>query len=267
MTLRQVVLIAMSVICLYPLYFLIITSLKTNNEYTTNPTGLPIMATLTNYVQAFRAIPMLDWFGNTFILALFSIVISTLISAFAAYAIAWGQFKGRKFLLQMNIALMVVPPVILILPLFTLNVKMGMANSLTSVIIFYAGLLIPFSVFLLTSFFKEVPEEVVTAAEIDGCTRMGVFWRIIVPLALPAFVTLMIVNCLWVWNELLIALVFLQEEHSRTIMAGLSLLKGRYSTNQPLMMAGAIVAIVPTVLMYLFGQKFFVKGLTAGMGK
>jgi ABC-type glycerol-3-phosphate transport system permease component len=122
-------------------------------------------------------------------------------------------------------------------------------------------------VYLLTTFFKEVPHEMFESAQMDGVRPFGILWRIVIPLVVPALVTLVVVNVLWVWNELLIALVFLQNNDMRTIMAGLAMFQGRYNANQPLIMAGSLLAMLPTVLLYLFGQRYFVKGLTAGIGK
>lgn len=264
---RQFIMVAMLVISLYPIYFILITSLKTQQEYTLNQTGLPHHPTLANFIQALTAIPLPTWFGNTVLLTVGSVILTTIISALAAYALAWGTFAGKTLLLRLNIALMVVPPVILIIPMFVLTVRIGLINTLLSVIIFYTGLLIPFSVYLLTSFFREVPHELFESAQIDGSNSFGILWRIVVPMVVPALVTLVVVNVLWVWNELLIALVFLQDDSLRTIMSGLSMFQGRYNTNQPLIMAGSFLAMLPTVILYLVGQRYFVKGLTAGIGK
>jgi raffinose/stachyose/melibiose transport system permease protein len=265
--LRQLLMLLMAVTSLYPIYFIIITSLKTQDAYTLNLTGIPHHPTLYNIGQALTAIPFPRWFGNTVLLTVSSVTLTILITALAAYALAWGRFAARALLLRLNIALMVVPPVILIIPIFVFVVRIGLINTYLSVIVFYAGLLVPFSVYLLTTFFKEVPHEMLESAEIDGLRPFGILWRIVIPLVVPALVTLVVVNVLWVWNELLIALVFLQNNDMRTIMSGLAMFQGRYNTNQPLIMAGSLLAMLPTVLLYLFGQRYFVKGLTAGIGK
>ena len=265
--LRQLVMLVMAVTSLYPVYFILITSLKTQAAYTLNLTGLPHHPTFYNIGQALTSIPFPRWFGNTVLLTVSSVTLTILITALAAYALAWGRFAGRNLLLRLNIALMVVPPVILIIPIFVFVVRIGLINTYGSVILFYAGLLVPFSVYLLTTFFKEVPPEMLESAKIDGLRPSGILWRIVIPLVVPALVTLVVVNVLWVWNELLIALVFLQQNDLRTIMAGLAMFQGRYNTNQPLIMAGSLLAMLPTVLLYLFGQRYFVKGLTAGIGK
>src|SRR5439155_26417384 len=124
-------------------------------------------------------------------------------------------------------------------------------NTLTSVIVCYSGLLIPFSVFFLVNFFRTVPRELVEAATVDGASPLTVLRGIVTPISAAAVFTLAIVNAIYVWNELLIALVFLQDESRRTLMAGLTLFQGRYNTNQPLVLAAAFVSILPALLLSL----------------
>jgi ABC-type glycerol-3-phosphate transport system permease component len=162
---------------------------------------------------------------------------------------------------------MVVPPVTLLVPMFVFMVNAGMVNHLQSVIIFYTGLLVPFAIFFMSGFFRTIPHELIEAAASEGAGPFTVFRRIVLPLSGAASFTLIVVQAIWVWNELLIALVFLQNESSRTLMAGLTQFQGRYVTNEPLVLAGALLSILPVVVLYLSGQRFFVRGLTAGIGK
>ena len=154
-----------------------------------------------------------------------------------SYAIVFGHFAGRLSFLKLNITLMALPPVALIVPLFTLMLQVGLINTLGSVILVYTGLLVPFSVFFFVNFFRELPTEIVEAATMDGAPHSLILLRIIMPLSLATTFTLITVNTIWVWNELLFALVFLQNNNDRTVMAGMALFQGRYSTNQPLMMS------------------------------
>ncbi len=131
-------------------------------------------------------------------------------------------------------------------------------------IIIYAGLTAPFSVYLLTSFFRTIPDELIESAMADGASHFRVLWQIIAPLSAPALVTLIIVNSLWVWNELLIALVFLPEDRLKTLMVGVTVFQGRYSLDVPVLMAGMLLASVPMLALYLIGQRFIIRGLTAG---
>jgi raffinose/stachyose/melibiose transport system permease protein len=266
-TLRQGVLIAMVVVSLYPAWFVIQTALKTNLDYTLSPTGLPTHPTLENLRRVLFDLPVPRWALNSAIVTLASVAITTAVAMLAAYAIVFSAMRGRNLLLSANLALMVVPPVALLLPMFVLMVNIGLINTLPSVIVFYAGLMLPFSVFFFVNFFRQFPRELIEAATVDGASPLTTLRRIVLPISAVATFTLVIVNAIWAWNELLIALVFLQDENQRTLMAGLTLFQGRYATNEPLVLAGVLVSILPVLAVYLAGQRFFVRGMTAGIGK
>jgi len=260
----------LAIICfaaLYPLWFIASTALKSNAAYQLDPTGLPSHPTL----GALRSIlfhqPLPRWMWNSFLVTVSSVAVSTLVALLAAYAAVFGRFRGHRIFLSTSVALMVVPPVTLLVPMFVFMVNTGFVNHLQSVIVFYTGLLVPFAVFFLTNFFRTVPQELIEAASVEGAGPFTVLRRVVMPLSGAAAFTLVVVQAIWVWNELLIALVFLQNESARTLMAGLAQFQGRYATNQPLVLAGALVSIAPIVLLYLSGQRFFVRGLTAGIGK
>jgi raffinose/stachyose/melibiose transport system permease protein len=258
------------IICLsalYPLWFIVSTALKTNAAYQLDPTGFPSHPTLGALRSIVADQPLPRWMLNSFLVTISAVAVSTLIALLAAYAIAFGRFRGHRLFLSTNVALMVVPPVTLLVPMFVFMVDTGWVNHLQSVIVFYTGLLVPFAVFFLTNFFRTVPQELIEAASVEGAGPFTVLRRIVMPLSGAASFTLVIVQAIWVWNELLIALVFLQNEGSRTLMSGLAQFQGRYATNEPLVLAGALVSIAPVVLLYLSGQRFFVRGLTAGIGK
>jgi ABC-type glycerol-3-phosphate transport system permease component len=261
---RQLILVAFSILALYPVYYMMITAFKTRDNWLHDQFGLPNPITFQNFADALSKGNIPLWFQNSVIVTIASIVVTTVVSALAAYSIARFRFTGRALFYNSMIALMVVPPAVLILPLFVFMVNIGLINSLTGVVIIYSGLLIPFSVYLLVSFFRSLPPELFDAAAIDGCSSFDALWRITLPLSTPALVTLVVVNALFVWNELLIALVFLQSEELKTLMPGLTLFKGHFSINEPLIMAGTLIATLPMILLYLFGQRLFVEGLTAG---
>ena len=264
---RQVVLVILSVISLYPVWFMLSTALKSPQYYTLHPTGLPLQPTLSNFTSVFSQWPILTWTRNSLVATGVSVLVSTVISLMAAFAIVFSGVVGRESLFRTNIALMAIPPVALLVPMYMLMVNAHLINQLPSVIIFYTGLLIPFSIFFFVNFFREIPMDLVEAAYIDGAPHHRVLRRVILPLSGASTITLVIVNAIFVWNELLVALVFLQSNSARTLMAGLALYQGRYVTNEPLLMAAAFLSILPLTVLYVFGQRFFVRGLTAGMGK
>jgi raffinose/stachyose/melibiose transport system permease protein len=264
---RHAFLVIVCLAALYPLWFIVSTALKTNAAYQADPTGLPTHPTLGELRSIAADQPLPRWMWNSFLVTLSSVAVSTLVALLAAYGAVFGRFRGHRIFLSTSVALMVVPPVTLLVPMFVLMVDTGWVNHLQSVVVFYSGLLVPFAVFFLSRFFLTVPQELIEAAAVEGAGPFTVLRRIVMPLSGAATFTLVIVQAIWVWNELLIALVFLQNENSRTLIAGLTQFQGRYSTNQPLVLAGALISIAPIVLLYLAGQRFFVRGLTAGIGK
>ena len=261
---RHGILIVMTALAIAPVLFMVITSVKTKEEYTFDKIGLPDEITFEHFDEALVDNPFLLWMRNSALLAVGSVALSTVIAALAAFAIAKMQFVGRDVLLAISTSLMVIPPVVLVVPLFVLYVQLDLISTFHGTILIYAGLITPFSVYLLVSFFRTIPTEIIEAALMDGATAPGVLWRIVLPLSGAPLVTLFIVNALYVWNDLLIALLFLQRDSSRTLMAGLSVFQGRYNDEIPLTMAGMIMASIPMLVLYIIFQRFFIRGLTAG---
>ena len=193
--------------------------------------------------------------------------LSTVVSCLGAYAIARMRFPGRILLFSASTALMAVPPVVMIVPLFVLYTQLGLISTYQGAILIYAGLITPFSVYLLTSFFRTLPKELFDAARIDGAGDFRILWQIVVPLSAAPLVTLVVVNALYVWNDLLIAIIFLQDDAKRTLMAGISVFQGRYNDQIPLTMAGMAFASAPMIILYVAFQKYYVQGLLAGSVK
>src|SRR5947207_2977920 len=145
-----------------------------------------------------------------------------------------------------------------------LPVYFMVVNAFKTIIAIYTGIMMPFSTFLLASFFSTISRPLIEAARLDGAGAWRVFWEIVLPLSFPALMTVVIVQSLWVWNEVLVAVIFLQDQGLRTLMVGLTLFNSRYRHDVPIVMAGMMIAAVPMVLLYLVGQRFFIRGLTAG---
>jgi raffinose/stachyose/melibiose transport system permease protein len=264
---KHVLLLAFVAITLVPVYFMLVNSFKTPEEYIGNPYGFPDQPTLSTLGDAFRGGDLLRWLGNSALFTVTSVALSTLIAALAAYPLALMRWRPGPVVLSLLIALMVVPPIVLVIPLFQLVVDLGQVSTYRSVIAIYTGILLPFSTFLLVSFFRTTPRELLEAARIDGAGHWRIWRSIVLPLAIPALVTVATVQALWVWNEVLIAVVFLQSEELRTLMVGITLFQSRFTLNIPLVMAGMVWATIPMVALYLLGQRFFIRGLTAGAVK
>jgi ABC-type glycerol-3-phosphate transport system permease component len=144
---------------------------------------------------------------------------------------------------------------------------LNLVNTFQAVIVIYVGLMLPFSIYLLTSFFNTIPRELLEASAIDGAGHFRTLVTIMLPLAMPALVTLGVVNLLWAWNELMIALVLLQDDSMKTVIVGITVFQSHYNLDVPVTMAGLLIATVPIVVIYLAGQRYFVQGLAAGAVK
>jgi ABC-type glycerol-3-phosphate transport system permease component len=243
---------------------MIMTALKSDEEYAIDKLGLPVKLVTENFRAVLVDSPFLAWMANSALLVAGSVFLSTVISCLAAHAIATMEFRGRDTLLATSTSLMAVPPVVMIVPLFVLYTQIGLISTYQGAIIIYAGLITPFSVYLLTTFFRAVPRELFEAARIDGADPFVILWQIVLPLSLPALLTLVVVNSLFVWNDLLIAIIFLQDDAKRTLMAGISVFQGRYNNQVPLTMAGMVIASAPMLVLYIVFQKQFIRGLMAG---
>ena len=263
----QAFLILMAVIALVPAYYMIVTSFKTPANYNIDKLGLPSEFVLDSYTEVLVNHPFFLWMANSAILSAGAVILSSAIAMLAAFAIARMNFRGRETLLAISTSLMAIPPVVMIVPLFVLFSQIDLLGTYHGVILIYAGLLAPFSVYLLVSFFRTIPTELIEAALIDGASSLGVLIRIILPLSGPPLVTLVIVNMLYVWNDLLIALLFLPDERLRTLMVGVSVFQGRYLQNIPLSMTGMFLASLPMLIVYIVFQRYFIRGMVAGAVK
>jgi ABC-type glycerol-3-phosphate transport system permease component len=262
--LKHAILLFAVFVALVPSIFMILTALKSDEEYTFNKVGLPHALVLDNFRFVAFDSPFFQWMGNSVILALGAVCLSTAVSCLGAYAIARMPFRGRTLLFSVSTALMAVPPVVMIVPLFVLYTRLDLISTYTGAILIYAGLITPFSVYLLTTFFRTLPAELFESARMDGAGDLFILWRIVLPLSLPALLTLVVVNALYVWNDLLIAIIFLQDDAKRTLMAGISVFQGRYDNQIPLTMAGMAIASAPMIVLYVLFQKYFIRGMMAG---
>ncbi len=264
---RQASVILATIISLFPVYFMAVSSFKTKSEYIQNKWGLPSSLFLDNFDTALAGEKFFIRFANSTILTALSVGVSLVIACLAAYAFARMDFPGKDTLFNLVLSLMVVPPVVMVVPLFVSMVRWGLVNTYYGTSIIYIGLLLPFSVYMMTNFFRTIPREIIEASRIDGCSNLGVFWRIMMPLSAPAVITLVVVNALWVWNELLIALIFMQKDSMKTLMVGIAAMRSRNYVDIPATMAGLLIATIPIVIVYLFGQRYFIRGLTGGAVK
>jgi raffinose/stachyose/melibiose transport system permease protein len=264
---RQSVLLAFTALALFPIYFMVASAFKTNDEFAGNQLGIPHHFVLSTLRAALAGGDIYRWLGNSVLVTASAVLISTALATLCAYPLSVLRWRPGRALLNVFIALMVIPPIVLIIPLFSMVSDLHQLNTFRAVIAIYTGIMLPFSTFLLTSFFRTLPPSLIEAARIDGAGSWRVLRSIVVPLSLPALMTVVIVQALWVWNEVLIAVIFLQQDSLRTLMVGLTVFKSRYHIDIPIVMAGMVWATIPMVALYLAGQRFFIRGLTAGSTK
>lgn len=262
--LKQIIMVIAAISALYPLIWLISIAFKDKDQYLANKFFFSWPLQLISFESALKGGKFFLWFMNSAIMTIGSVVLCTIIAVFAAYAFAKMRFKGQDLIMNILIAIMVIPVVVLIVPLFILYTQTKLMATYPGIIIIYAAVCLPFSVYLLTNFFKTIPHEIIEAGIVDGCSNFTILTKILIPLSGPPITTLIIVNALWIWNELLLALVFLPKDNLRTLMVGITVFKSKYNLEVPTTMAGLLLATIPMVLLYIVLQKYFIRGLTAG---
>lgn len=249
----------------FPILWILATSLKTETELTRRPiTWLPDDPTLGNYVRAFAEQPLPLYILNSAVVATLATLLSILVSALAAYALARLRIPGRALILAALVAVSTFPLITLMVPLFQLMRALGILNTYLALILPYAVLNLPVCTLVLTSFFEGIPQDLENAAMIDGCTRLGALWHVIVPLAAPGVFTAAILAFVNAWDEFLLALSFTSSQQMRTVAVGITLYQGEYAFPWPLISAALIVALVPIAVLIATFQERVVGGLTQG---
>jgi ABC-type glycerol-3-phosphate transport system permease component len=263
----QIPMLIMAVAVLFPLYFMVANSLKSDRAFAKSSLALPTHATLQKYGDAFSSANFGRFLLNSAIISILSVGIATVLAALAGFAFAKMTFRGKELIFRIMLPAMAVPSIVLLVPQFDLMTKLNLINSRWSVIILYIGIMLPLTLYLFRNFFAAFPNELLDAAVLDGLGPLRVLLRIVLPASRPVVFTAVIINFVFAWNELLLALVFLQNEQQRTLMVGLTVFNGLYSLDVPKLMAAMTLATLPVVIVYLVGQRHLMRGLLGGMGK
>ena len=249
----------------FPAVWILLTSLKTEAELVRKPiTYLPHEAVLNNYVQAFTDQPLLKYLGNSLAVASVSTAVSLLVAALAAYAIARLNLRRRQLILTCIVASSMFPLVTLLVPIFETMRNLNLLNTYTALVLPYTVLSLPVCTLVLVSFFQSIPKDLENAAMIDGCTRLGALWRVVVPLAAPGVFTAGILAFVNAWDEFLLALSLNASASMRTLPVGISLYQGEFTFPWPVISAALVVAIVPIAVLIAVFQERVVGGLTQG---
>ena len=266
--LSYAVLVALAIVVLFPFYWMTITSFK-NEEQMRSLVSMfwPRPLVGENYEQLLSKTDFVTWYGNSATVAVSSTLLATAVGTIGAYALARLRFLGRGFMASATLITYLVPPSILFIPLYAQMRNLGLANSLAGLIAAYPSFTVPFVTWLLMGYFESIPEELEEAAMIDGATRFGAFYRIVLPLSAPGVLAAGLYAFTQAWNEFLYALVFITDGKLRTLPVGLASFITGDVYGWGYLMAGAVLTTLPVIAAYIYLQKYMVEGLTAGSVK
>jgi multiple sugar transport system permease protein len=262
------VLVVLAVLVLFPFYWMTITSFK-NEEQMRSLISMfwPRPLVGENYEQLLSKTEFVSWYGNSATVAISSTLLATAVGTIGAYALARLKFFGRGFMASATLITYLVPPSILFIPLYAQMRNLGLANSLAGLIAAYPSFTVPFVTWLLMGYFESIPEELEEAAMIDGATRFGAFYRVVLPLSAPGVLAAGLYAFTQAWNEFLYALVFITDGRLRTLPVGLASFITGDVYGWGYLMAGAVLTTLPVIAAYIYLQKYMVEGLTAGSVK
>lgn len=248
-----------------PVLWILFTSLKTEGELMRYPiTWWPHDPTIANYLRAFADQPLPLFMWNSLVVATLSTVICVVVSALAAYALTRLRLPYRDLILQSILAVAMFPLIALMVPLFQTMRGLGLLNTHLALILPYVVLSMPVCTLVMASFFQDIPADLENAAMIDGCTRIGALWRVVIPLAGPGVFTAAILAFVNAWDEFLLALTLNSRQTMRTLPVGITLYQGEFAFPWPIISAALIVAIVPIAILIAVFQERVVGGLSAG---
>lgn len=257
-----VVLGVVAIVMLYPFYYMVRASFESFIQFEQGH-GL----SLVSWSQLFGALPIIHELGNSTIVTVGTVILILTVSTTGGYAFSKLRFRGSQVLFMGVISTMMVPLQSIIIPEYVNLSHVGLIGHYIGAILVYTALGSPFATFLMTTYFRGVPDELLEAAVVDGLSYSRIFFRIMLPMAIPALFTIAVLQFIQVWDDLLVAMLFLPNPAVRTITVGLATLQAQRIVNIPVLMAGSFVSALPAVIVYLIFQRSLINGLTMGMGK
>ncbi len=261
--LANIIIVVFALVNLFPVYWLFTSSLKNSSDVVKMPPDwFPNPITLENYKDVFRSQPALRWAFNSLVVSIATTVLVILFSSMAAYAFSKLNFKGKNLIYIVFISSLMLPKEVMIVPLFRITQKFKMVNSLNGMI--WPNVATAFGVFMLKGFFDSIPDSLREAAVIDGANELQIFRRVMLPIIKPGIGALFILSFVQIWNDYLWQLVVGQQKEMKTLMVGISTLMQDLNPNFAYKMAGATVAAIPMLVIFVFFQKYFTKGISIG---
>lgn len=262
----RILLILVTAIMLFPLVWNIYSSFKTNTEFLTNPFALPAAMEWSNYARAIEKSNLAANIGNSLLIVLESLAILVVCAIPCSYCLVRYKFFGAKVILTVYMAAIFIQATYIMIPIFLQMNMLNLLNNRAAMGVLYATMQFPFAIFLLTGFLRSIPRDYEEAAMIDGCGPAGVLRKVIIPMAKPGIVTVGMVSAMSAWNEYPVALVMLTDADKQTLPVGLANLYEvqRYATDWGALFAALVLALIPTIILFLIGQKQLLQGMNVG---
>jgi raffinose/stachyose/melibiose transport system permease protein len=266
--LLTILLLGFTFLVIIPFLWMLLMSVKTTSEILLDPYGLPQEFRWDNYVRLFTNpdIRFQRYFYNSIFVTFFAILICTLLSTLAGYGFSRKRytFKFRSLLFSILLLAIMLPPQILYIPQFAMMAKYGLVNTRWSLVLIYAAAGLPMSIFILSSYFSQLPSEMEDAALIDGCNDIRMFWQVMLPLARPAVTTVILLNFLRFWNELLLSLSMITKPELRTVPSAIMMFIGEHRSEFGMAASSLVITMIPVLILYIFLSETFIEGMVAG---
>jgi multiple sugar transport system permease protein len=271
-SLSQVILYAVvylfTALWLVPIATALITSVRTNSDIVTRGfLAIPNALSLQSYAEAWQRGGLAHYLPNSFIITIPSLIATLFLSSLSAYALSRFRFPGDRIILFIYVAGMMLPFQILLLPVFRLTDALHIYNTYWAVIIFHTAFQLGFCTFVLRNYMRTIPGELLEAARMDGCGEFRIYSQIMMPLTLPAVAAVATLEFTWIFNDFLWALILIQNNALKPVTTGLASLQGQYRMDWTVIISGSLLAALPTVVVFLLLQRYFVAGLTLGATK
>ncbi|MED3851609.1 carbohydrate ABC transporter permease [Priestia megaterium] len=265
-TIVYVGLIIYFIVIAYPLLWMIISSFKSTDEIFTHSWSMPNTWLIENYVTAWKS-GISSYFLNSVIVTGASCFLTVLVSALGAYGLSRFEFQGKAFVLIICLGGLMLSPQVSLIPLYSIIQKLGIYNTHLALILPYVAYRIPLTILLIRAYFLSIPKELEEAARLDGCTSFGILFRIFIPMSTPILLTTTILTAYYTWNEFMFAIIFIDDDSLRTIPAGLMQFRDALQTDWGVLLAGLTISAAPIVMLFLFMQKYFIRGIANGSVK
>ncbi|MGG1639185.1 carbohydrate ABC transporter permease [Paenibacillus sp. FSL K6-3182] len=262
----DIIMLPAGLIAFFPFYLIIVNTFKTMQDAARSPMALPSKWIFKNYIQVFEETSILQSFWNSFIITVCSVVLIVLIGAMAAYPVVFNANRLTRFAMLYLLAGFMIPFQATLIPLFQLMSDLHLIDKISGLIILYTSGSV-FVFFLMTGYMKSIPRELPEAAVIDGCSVWGIFWRIIFPLLKPITITSIIFQTMWIWNDFLAPMLFLNSSSKSTLVLQIYKAKGEFTVDWPMFMTLTVITLVPIFIFFIIMQKHIVKGIAAGAVK